>query len=150
MASYPEGNEANLMLYYAFEENAGTAIYDLSPNYYNGTLESFNGSAIPQFTVANLPAVWFGVDSEVWNNSGNWGWYGRLPVGDDDILITSWAANNPLMTGDLEIGELILNDHDIFNVAPGSVLKVTNGVYYKNTLRIRTYSPMWIHSGLRL
>ena len=150
MASYPEGNEANLMLYYAFEENAGTAIYDLSPNYYNGTLESFNGSAIPQFTVANLPAVWTGVDSEVWNNSGNWGWYGRLPVGDDDILITSWAANNPLMTGDLEIGELILNDHDIFNVAPGSVLKVTNGVYYKNTLRIRTYSPMWIHSGLRL
>jgi hypothetical protein len=150
LASYPEGNESDLMLYYAFEENAGSVIYDLSPNSYNGTLESFNGSATPQFAASNLPAVWLGADSDIWSNSGNWGWYGRIPVGDDDILITSWAANNPLMTGNMEIGELILNDHDIFRVAPGSILKVTNGIYFKNNLRIQTNSPFWIHSGIRL
>lgn len=150
MSSYPEGAELDLIFYFAFEEGSGITTKDLSLNTMDGTLEQYNGSSLPLWSVANLPAIWTGATSTGWDDADNWGWYGRLPVVNDDVIITSWADNDPLMTGDLEVDELILYDHTPFRVSSGSSLTVTEGVYFKNTLRIKTNSPMIINSGIGL
>ena len=148
MSSYPEGSEQNLIFYFAFEEGSGTMTKDLSHNTMNGLLEEYNESGLPQWTAARLPAVWTGASSSAWDDINNWGWYGRLPNDNDDVIITSWAPNDPLMTGELDVEELILYDRTPFRVSPGSSIRIHNGIYYKNELRIQTNTTMVIRSGI--
>jgi len=150
MTSYPEGSETNLLVYLPFEEKSGTMAHDYTINNYFGTLLAYNGSGVPAFVTAGLPAIWTGAESGVWSNADNWGWHGRVPTNDDDLLITPWAANNAMVSSSLRVKELILFDHNPITVSSGNTLTVTEGVYFKTKLRIGVSSDFIIHSGLGL
>ena len=63
------GNEADLVVYYNFNEGAGSTVYDLTSNSIHGTLINSDNS---DWVTSGAFTTWLGTEHSAWLNNANW------------------------------------------------------------------------------
>ena len=88
-----DGNEANLLAYYRFDQQAAsghTTVYDYSGNGLDGTLTNMDATTD---WISSAPFnTWIGSEDSDWNNADNWS-RGAVPS-TEDLGIFAWSGSN--------------------------------------------------------
>ncbi len=85
------GTEADLAAYYRFDQYAGTTLYDITANGYNGTLT--NMDAATDWVSSSAFNTWIGSESSDWTTAANWS-SGSAPAATDNVGLYKWDLGN--------------------------------------------------------
>jgi hypothetical protein len=98
---------------------------------YYATITNFSctvSSASAIITEVTPPAAgtteWTGAVSTAWSNTANWK-CGLIPASTSEVIINGGKPNYPLVTSNLTVRKLTLNNGATINVSPGVVISVT-------------------------
>lgn len=93
-----DGDEANLVAYYRFDQQANasnTTLFDYSGNAHNGTLTTMDPAN--DWITSNPFNTWIGSEDSDWSNTENWS-LGSVPS-TEDVGVYDWnGSNSPAST----------------------------------------------------
>ncbi|TAJ14232.1 hypothetical protein DMA11_05955 [Marinilabiliaceae bacterium JC017] len=86
----------------------------------------------------NATVSWKGTISSNWDEPGNWD-SGYVPIAEDDVLIPNSSQNNhsPVLSGNIEIGGLLIEDMVMLTVAKTARLTISGDLTNQGTLLIK-------------
>jgi hypothetical protein len=114
------GDEANLVAYYRFDQLMGTSLNDLTTNDNDGTLVNMNSS---DWVNSTAPVPYTSSASGLWENGSSWQTGQKTPL-------SAWSRvkikHNITLNSDLDLIELILDTNARLTISPTKRLKVGN------------------------
>lgn len=84
------GNESGLSAYYRFDQIAGTTLYDVTANAYNGTLINMDDAT--DWLDSDAFNSWIGSESNIWSTTSNWS--DGVPTSTDNLGIYKWSLGS--------------------------------------------------------
>ncbi len=90
---------------------------------------------------------WMGEISSEWSDAGNW--YERdIPNDSSNITITNYAINDPIISSDVTINSLRLEDSSIITVSSSSILTISHNFQTNNSPPNLPNSPLPLNGSI--